>query len=537
MAFDVEGAKAAGYSDAEIADHLAGATKFDTAGARKAGYTDAELIAHLSGTPAAAPETPSVDEYGRTMTPITQAAAAAPLPTVAVGGKEPGYVQSETLPLARQQSVIDDPNSHWWQGWAVAPGPLRALGQSPGENVTINPATNTMNIAPEALGAAMTLGGVGALRRGPTPAVPAGLAAREAPLTPAFQENAFTPMATARVAETPPGAPVTVPGPTTPNAFAPAASTEAAPVSATGIPRTAPPPTPPAASTEGAPASATSAAPTTSDAARSVATDYYRTFDKAAQDGGSMAPAATNKFIASVEAAAPTPGIGQAVAGKNVITDLVERLQPYKDKPMTLQDVQDIDRQMGSLITENFRTNPDMARQLQDLQHGFRDQTSNPAPGDVVGGQAGLDALAPARKAYQQSMKMETLERIQQRANDTDNPTTSVRTQVRTLLNNDRMSRGWTDEEKAALRSAADRGAIDAALHMVGSRLVPYVAAGVGSSGGFFGTVASAATAHWLGGVARNVQNTRAASRMDNAMAVLGRSVPPRPIAPNKLFP
>ncbi len=535
MAFDVEGAKAAGYSDAEIADHLAGATKFDTAGARKAGYTDAELIAHLSGTPAAAPETPSVDEYGRTMTPITQAAAAAPLPTVAVGGKEPGYVQSETLPLARQQSVIDDPNSHWWQGWAVAPGPLRALGQSPGENVTINPATNTMNIAPEALGAAMTLGGVGALRRGPTPAVPAGLAAREAPLTPAFQENAFTPMATARVAETPAGAPMTVPGPTTPTPFAPAASTEAAPVSATGIPRTAPPPAPPATSTEGTPAPATSA--TTSEAARSVATDYYRTFDKAKQDGGSLAPAATNRFIASVEAAAPAPGIGQAVAGKNAITDMAGRLQPYKDKPMTLEDVQTIDRQFGSLISENFRTNPDMARQLQDLQHGFRDQTSNPAPGDVVGGQAGLDALAPARKAYQQSMKMETLERIQQRANDTDNPTTSVRTQVRTLLNNDRMSRGWTDEEKAALRRAADRGVIDEVLHITGSRLGPIVAGGVGSIGGFFGTVGAAAAAHVIGKSARYIENARAASRMQNAYEVLGRSVPPRPMAPNDLFP
>ncbi len=481
--------------------------------------------------PPESPETPSVDEYGRTIGPTTFKPASDPTAGIRDAlAPAPNTTYGDIVPLAKDNTTgeirLALPN--------MIRSPLIGLTQEGGQAI-INPDTGTLGITPEA----QAVAGFAAspLRGGPTPAIPARLAAREAPLSPAFQENAFTPMATARVAETPPGAPVTVPGPTTPNAFAPAASTEAAPVSATGIPRTAPPPTPPAASTEGAPASATSAAPTTSDAARSVATDYYRTFDKAAQDGGSMAPAATNKFIASVEAAAPTPGIGQAVAGKNVITDLVERLQPYKDKPMTLQDVQDIDRQMGSLITENFRTNPDMARQLQDLQHGFRDQTSNPAPGDVVGGQAGLDALAPARKAYQQSMKMETLERIQQRANDTDNPTTSVRTQVRTLLNNDRMSRGWTDEEKAALRSAADRGAIDAALHMVGSRLVPYVAAGVGSSGGFFGTVASAATAHWLGGVARNVQNTRAASRMDNAMAVLGRSVPPRPIAPNKLFP
>ncbi|HZS80366.1 MAG TPA: hypothetical protein VFA14_02920, partial [Herbaspirillum sp.] len=68
MAFDVNGAKAAGYSDTEIADHLAGTANFDAAGARKAGYSDAELIAHLVPAKAsAAPPTSAgaVDEFGR----------------------------------------------------------------------------------------------------------------------------------------------------------------------------------------------------------------------------------------------------------------------------------------------------------------------------------------------------------------------------------------------------------------------------------------------------------------------------------------
>ena len=37
MAFDVEAARAAGYSDAEIADHMAQSRGFDLAGARAAG--------------------------------------------------------------------------------------------------------------------------------------------------------------------------------------------------------------------------------------------------------------------------------------------------------------------------------------------------------------------------------------------------------------------------------------------------------------------------------------------------------------------
>lgn len=51
MAFDVEGAKKAGYSDQEIADHLAQASNFDASAAMKAGYTPADIISHLSSAP------------------------------------------------------------------------------------------------------------------------------------------------------------------------------------------------------------------------------------------------------------------------------------------------------------------------------------------------------------------------------------------------------------------------------------------------------------------------------------------------------
>lgn len=45
--FDVEGAKQAGYSDAEINSYLAKETNFDLRGARRAGYKDDEILKHL----------------------------------------------------------------------------------------------------------------------------------------------------------------------------------------------------------------------------------------------------------------------------------------------------------------------------------------------------------------------------------------------------------------------------------------------------------------------------------------------------------
>ncbi len=48
MPFDLEGARKAGYSDAEIASALSNKHRFDLAGAKKAGYTDGEIIAKLA---------------------------------------------------------------------------------------------------------------------------------------------------------------------------------------------------------------------------------------------------------------------------------------------------------------------------------------------------------------------------------------------------------------------------------------------------------------------------------------------------------
>lgn len=47
MAFDLEGARQAGYTDAEIADYLAPTVNFDISAARQAGYADSEILKRL----------------------------------------------------------------------------------------------------------------------------------------------------------------------------------------------------------------------------------------------------------------------------------------------------------------------------------------------------------------------------------------------------------------------------------------------------------------------------------------------------------
>ena len=85
--FDVEGARAEGYTDAEIADYLASQVKFDIAAARAEGYTDEEIVQHLKpirvarpkAPPAPAPDTSLAQNVGVVTSALSPYATAATL--------------------------------------------------------------------------------------------------------------------------------------------------------------------------------------------------------------------------------------------------------------------------------------------------------------------------------------------------------------------------------------------------------------------------------------------------------------------------
>lgn len=76
--FDVAGARAAGYGDAQIADALSQKANFDASGARAAGFKDSDIIARLTTSGPKAP------------------AAPAPIPT-----EDPGVLQSTLIGAGR----------------------------------------------------------------------------------------------------------------------------------------------------------------------------------------------------------------------------------------------------------------------------------------------------------------------------------------------------------------------------------------------------------------------------------------------------
>jgi hypothetical protein len=278
-----------------------------------------------------------------------------------------------------------------------------------------------------------------------------------------------------------------------------------------------------------APEALTPTTPATAAGAKAVAAAYYQRAEAA---GGTLTPQFTNRFIDSVHAASPQTAAGQAVAGENAVTGLAARLEALRDQPMSLQGAQEVDEALGNLISSEYgvRGLSKDGVNLQGVQRSFRDQIANAGAGDITGGTAGFDALGPARQAWAQAMKMDDIERAQQRADMTDNPTTSFRTQMRTLVNNATRSRGYSDDEIAALKAASDRGLMGGVLHTMGSRLIPIVtgAAEAVSGGGLQGIGTGIGT-HLGQSVIRWAANKLQDARVARAKDVLNQRVPPMP--------
>ena len=271
--------------------------------------------------------------------------------------------------------------------------------------------------------------------------------------------------------------------------------------------------------------------PSTSAEAKQVASAFY---DQAAKSGGVLTPKFTNNFIDSVTKQLPQTEVGKVVAGESPVSALVDRLGQLRDKQLSLPEAQEIDEALGNLVTKEYSVKGMTAdgKKIQDIQNALRDQIANAGEGDVEGGSTGFGDLSNARKAWSQAMKMRDLERVQERANMTDNPQTSVKTQLRTILTNPAKIRGYSPEEVDALKAATDRGAMGNLLHVFGSRLIPIAAgAAEAGTGGLTSGLAAAGAAHVATTLMRNAASKMAANRLATAMQILGRNVPQNPLS------
>ena len=254
----------------------------------------------------------------------------------------------------------------------------------------------------------------------------------------------------------------------------------------------------------------------------------YATVDAADAAGAALKPVITNAFISKAEQLTPQTTAGKAVAGDSAFTQVVERIKTLKDQPISLRAAQEIDEALGDAIDSNMLQGrlTKEGKKILDIQTTFRQVIDAAKPNHVVGGKAGFEALKQGRALWSSAAKLRDIEKIVARAELTDNPAIAMKSGFRTLASNPARMRGFSPEEQALIRKAAEtRPEVDA-LRVIASRLNPIIA----FSGG--GGIGKAAAAHGVASVARQGATKLQSMRADDvARAITGRVTGNLPVA------
>ena len=256
-----------------------------------------------------------------------------------------------------------------------------------------------------------------------------------------------------------------------------------------------------------------------SKALKKESSAYY---DKVMQSKEPLPADFTGKMLDSLRSNSAGNAIGDVKDADNPVNQLMDRYEKggLRNQRITMGDVKTVDEKLGDIISSNLKDDGSptaLGHQAWEAQDKLREMAAQ-APG-------GQD-LQDARKYYQQGSKLRDLERIQEKADLTKNPATSIQSGIRTLLTSKR-GRGYDADEVKALNKAAKDGIMGGALHLLGNRLIP-AAAGIaeGLSGGITGGAATAAVTGVGGALARKGATAIKTSRLNKAKDVIVNKAP-----------
>lgn len=264
--------------------------------------------------------------------------------------------------------------------------------------------------------------------------------------------------------------------------------------------------------------------------AKGMANQAYK---KADELGGMLSPQVTNTFIADAsKSLKPQTEAGLLVAGKSAATDLTDRLTGLVDKPLSLQSAQEVDEELGNLISKEYGITglSKDGKKMLDLQTAFRKSLNDATPenGGILGNKDGFSAWQEGKKLWSKAAQLRDVETIINKAQLADQPANAIRSGFRTLANNPARLRSYDPEIRGLIRNAAKHGVVGNLLRVAGSRLLPIVAGGGGFvAGGPIGAGVSLAGAEGLSYGARKAGQTLATSKANAISQAISNKIAP----------
>lgn len=247
-------------------------------------------------------------------------------------------------------------------------------------------------------------------------------------------------------------------------------------------------------------------------------------YEKFTNSGGVYSGKLTNE-IADLADAAKSQGIaGSTKKADEALNEALDFYSGLRGKELSPADLQKLDQSLADDIGRfNKAGEYNFGRILNNLKYEMRDRAFDPtkAIGYIESGSAGaVEALKEANRLYAQSYKAADVEKILAKAKGTENPQTSIRTNLKNLLANDKKMKNYSAADKAVLEDALKRGATGGLIKLLGGRLTSSVGGGIAGLGsaGPVGAVAGMVAGKAAGGVAADAAGAIQANRLRGAL-------------------
>lgn len=191
-------------------------------------------------------------------------------------------------------------------------------------------------------------------------------------------------------------------------------------------------------------------------------------FQTATNSGVRYDPAAFNTFSQDAEAALRANGWNPLSNRQAAVDDALALIRRYQGQPRTIDELHSLRQDIGDL----HRNAPKQAsRLLGAIEDRLDDFITTPAnavatTGNVVEGQ---QALMNGIGGYSRWAKSEDILRAVDRASQSDNFSSALKTEFGKIANNSNRLRYFNPEERAAITNIAEGGANSTALQFLGA--------------------------------------------------------------------
>lgn len=201
-------------------------------------------------------------------------------------------------------------------------------------------------------------------------------------------------------------------------------------------------------------------------------------FKQAKELGATFDPKVIDDIVKAGDELLPKGEVAKSLIKADEADNFIGSLKNIGYKNLTLDDFESIDRHLGEKAHAAFLNDPALSRKYSTLQGALRESVENPSR--IIGPEAGIKAQREATRLWSISAKMNDIDRVIKDAQYYEKPDTAIKTGFRRIARNDKLMRGYTQDERKAIERAAKNGSLEGVFRTFGSRLMAIGGASVG---------------------------------------------------------